>query len=107
MVQLEAMKPGALRSLCTERGVLPTGLVEKQDLIRALAPMAVPDPQAAYTPGKAVASVPKGPPFEQKDLDGAPTKVLKKLCTDHGVLPNPPIERTDLIKALAVLGKFT
>lgn len=107
MVQLEAMKPGALRALCTERGVLPSGLVEKQDLIRALAPLAVPDPQAAYTPGKAVASVPKGPPFEQKDLDAAPTKVLKKLCTDHGVLPNPPIERTDLVKALAVLGKFT
>jgi len=107
MVQLEAMKPGALRALCMEFGVLPTGLVEKQDLIRALAPLASADPKAAYTPGRAVASVPKGPPFEQKELDAAATKVLKRLCTDHGVLPDPPIERTDLVKALAAIGKLT
>lgn len=103
---LETMTTGELRKLCVLRGVLPAGAVERSDLSDALAPLASePPPGAARAPAKAPAPAVAPPAassrFKRSDLEAMSTKELKALCTQKGVLPPPPLEKTDLVQALA------
>jgi len=119
-LELSAMSTGALRTLCVQCGVLPVGIVERSDLLGALAPFVVSPPvlQPVSVPPVvpaapvAVEESPAKQPQEtvvptgnlsRQALDGLPTKVLRNLCVQHGVLPNPPVERGDLIQALILL----
>lgn len=95
---LELLPTGALRTLCVQRGVLPAGIVERTDLLVALAPMAVPPKAAPVTKASVVPPARKA--FTRGDLDGMATKELRMLCIQKGVLPPPPLERQDLVQAL-------
>lgn len=85
---------GALKNLCIQRGVLPAVVVERSDLLNALAPFCV---------------APKAPPpgatgakkeFRRSDLVKMSVKDLKALCIQKMCLPPPPLEKDDLVKAL-------
>lgn len=106
---LEAMSTGALRMLCMEHKVLPVGIVERTDLLGALAPLAVSAPPADVPPPS---EPPKDDPVQlgsqsqclsREALESMPTKALRLLCIQHGVLPSAPVERGDLVQALASL----
>eukprot|EP00927_Polykrikos_kofoidii_P034947 TRINITY_DN29536_c0_g1_i2.p1 TRINITY_DN29536_c0_g1~~TRINITY_DN29536_c0_g1_i2.p1 ORF type:complete len:649 (+),score=109.51 TRINITY_DN29536_c0_g1_i2:120-2066(+) len=110
---LEASSAGALRKLCIERGVLPEGIVERTDLLRALAPLAdaaapPSSMQKTQTASLPVPEIPSsmlaGKSFTRQDLEAMTSKALRALCVHRGVLPGGPIERGDLICALAPLG---
>jgi len=102
---LETLSVGALRKHCVQRGVLPPGIVERTDLQAALAKFAT----AAPAQGATARPPPPPPPpqepasrrFTRSGLEAMSTKELKGLCSQKGVLPPPPLERGDLIQALA------
>lgn len=119
---LDAMSAKELRALCTQRGVLPHGMAERSDLVRALEPFVSkprPEPQtsladmlsghdSAQSNGS---SIPPGPRtahlgsmrFSAADLQSIPLKILRGLCVQHKVLPPNALERQDYVKALAPL----
>jgi hypothetical protein len=90
--------------------VLPQGIVERGDLLSALAPF-VTKPKASkwdqtapssQPPAAAKAAGPApGQAFTLQDLEAMSSKALRTLCAQKGVLPNGPVERGDLLKALA------
>jgi len=124
--ELEAMKSSTMRTYCMHHGVLPSGTVERADLIRVLTPFATvapsnrtvlppslppkaPAPKAAALktaasvtsrPGADV-TVPSRPKFTRVELEGTPSKTLRSYCIHFGVLPSGMVERADLLKALA------
>jgi len=116
------MSASALQKLCKQRGVLPVGIVERGDLFKALEPLAVAAPPAAKAQTPKPPAQPKvqqqtkAPPAEAKatqvsankrftraDLEAMPSKELRALCVQRGVLPNGPVERGDLLQVLAPL----
>lgn len=131
LADLDGMPTKTLRALCTQRGVLPPGTVERTNLLQVLAPLAkslrepVPAPVAqappsAAAPGVEGAKGPTGeePPakkprtasehlgemrFTMADLEAMPLKTLRGLCKQHKVNPACAIERADFMKALAPL----
>lgn len=124
---LAAMPIRGLRDLCVQYGVLPSGTVDKSDLVAALTPHAVDAVPATATSGEAfepfipfVVPTPAvaaqaagrgaprpakdflaGAPFSSAELEGLPSKTLRTLCMQNGVLPSGPVERCDLLTALA------
>jgi len=82
--QLEKMGVGALKKLCTAKGVLPAGAAEKADLVKVLKRFAT-----------AAAS------FSQADLASMPSKALRQLCAQKGILSAGMLERDDFLRALA------
>merc|ERR1719343_1950076 len=88
--EIEVLGIGALKSLCVQRGVLPAVIVERADLLNALAPFAVAS--------KAGAAAKKE--FRRSDLQKMSVKDLKALCIQKMCLPPPPLEKDDLVKAL-------
>jgi len=105
---LEKMPSKELRSLCIQYGVLPSGSLERSSMMEALKPKATapPPPQpppngdgATNTHG-GQADFLAGAPFSKEDLDSMPSRTLKTLCIQRGVLPHGMAERTDLVEAL-------
>jgi hypothetical protein len=100
--ELESMSVAGLKSLCVQLGRLPPGIVERSDLVKVLVPLASKEaPAAAAAAATAAAAPAPAAPTTQAELEAMPTKALKSLCEHRGCLPPPPIERTDLIRALA------
>lgn len=111
---LLAMSAVKLRALCVHHGVLPHGAVERDELISALAPFVAEPPRPSRwdkmaptlyvtqpsPPGTAGAAHQS---FTREDLDNMPSKMLRELCQQRSVLPPGPVERSDLLKALAPL----
>lgn len=96
---LELLPAGALRKLCIQRNVLPAGIVERSDLLVALIPFAVQPIPKVPPPAPKAPAANKG--FTRSELETMPTKELRTLCVQKGVLPPPPLERSDLVQALA------
>lgn len=115
--ELEGMGTGALRAVCMQRNVLPSGIVERSDLLKALIPFATMPVPPAFVPAAPVAAASPapsptqaapalpGPPFAREALEAQTTKALRALCIQQGVLMRAPVERGDLISALAQLGR--
>jgi len=100
---LEKMGVGALRTLCIQHGVLPPGSLERSDLFQALTPLAVAPPApSVHTPGVAV-HTPGVRTFTRAELDAMPSKALKALCAEKGVLETGMMERSEFLKALTPL----
>lgn len=123
---LDKLPVKTLRAYCAQSGRLPNVAVERNDFVQALlplcsntasrppaaaspaapkaaAPPSQPAAKAAMTPGLQPAASKSGDlpsKFTTKDLQAFPNKMLKNLCVKHGVLPNGPIEREDLVRAL-------
>jgi len=108
---LEGKGAGALRSLCIQHGVLPSGCLERSDLFQALLPLALPPRPAAaptpavHKPGVGVAMKPGVAirTFTRAELDAMPSKALRLLCAEKGVLETGMMERSEFIKALEPL----
>mmetsp|Transcript_85621 Transcript_85621/g.173792 ORF Transcript_85621/g.173792 Transcript_85621/m.173792 type:complete len:656 (+) Transcript_85621:179-2146(+) len=109
MQDLNAGTTGYLRTLCVQRGVLPAGIVERGDLLKALTPLAtgpkvVPPLFAPNAPKVVQPPVHVQPPqnkvFTRADLDAMTSKELRALCVQRGRLPSGLVEREDLIQAL-------
>jgi len=123
LAELEAMPTKTLRSLCLQRGVLQSGMIERSDFFNALAPLAVqPKPAAPPPPPKPpteeVAATKRARDdealpqakkhlgamkFTAADLESMPLKTLRDLCKQHGVLPACALERADFVQALIPL----
>jgi len=100
---IEMLPASQLRMLCMQYNVMPPGAVERGDLLRALAPLAAPAQREA-TPAKAPSpTVAPNKTFTKGDLDAMPSKALRALCAQRGVLPSGLVERGDLLAALAPL----
>lgn len=129
--ELDTMGAKALRDLCVQYRVLPQGMVDKMDLVKALMPLATdaPKPKSRVAPTPEISQprvpvsapatvpsssppVPKagtktspdllaGSPFTRGDLDGVTSSRLRTLCIQKGCLPPGPVERSDLLDALA------
>lgn len=119
---LDKAPVSTLRAWCIQHGVLPAVAVERGDLVEPLLPLAAPSPPAAapqqpqlsqpqrqsqpqpqvHQPLRTEPGVPPGL-FTRADLDAMPSKTLRALCADRGVLPGGPVERSELIQALAPL----
>mmetsp|Transcript_174835 Transcript_174835/g.425375 ORF Transcript_174835/g.425375 Transcript_174835/m.425375 type:complete len:628 (+) Transcript_174835:160-2043(+) len=70
---LEAMGAGALRALCMQRNVLPVGIVERIDLVKALAPFAA---APAHVPAPAPAPVAAPAKTEPAPAPAAPPSTI-------------------------------
>eukprot|EP00913_Durusdinium_trenchii_P026258 g24637.t1 len=93
-----------LRNMCVQYKVLPIGMVERTDLLKALEPLAVvksassscATARAVERPGNGVRS--DLPSFTTADLDTMPISKLKMYCIQFG-------RKSDLKKALLPLAK--
>lgn len=98
MMDLENKPTKDLRALCSARGVLPNGMVERSDLVAALAPFSIRlVDQVAPSP---TLSTPVPKVFTAADLDTMSVKVLRGLCSRRNILPPGSVERSDLVKVL-------
>lgn len=100
---IDLLPTGALRTLCVQRGVLPAGIVERTDLLVALAPFATaPTPKAPAVPVQRAPAPAVAPrkTFTRSDLESMSVKDLRAHCIQNGVLPPPPLEKGDLLQAL-------
>lgn len=117
MKDLESFSVGMLRRYCEERNVMPAGVIERTDLVKALSRFAVVSQPVVggslQTAGQAKGGTAAAAPttakadqphcvgrFTRAVLDTMPVKDLRSLCVQKGVLPPPPLERTDLVRAL-------
>merc|ERR1712048_1163101 len=118
---LETLPASTLRSYCTQYAVLPIGAVERGEFVSALAPFAKPassqpkvvppkvqQPRTAHPNAFTPLSSAKVSPasvksFTPQDLEAMPSKALRALCVERGVLPNGSVERSDLVQALTPL----
>jgi len=133
LADLDGMPTKTLRALCTQRGVLPPGTVERTNLLQVLAPFATqpqaaaPEPAAEAPRQSTAAPAPPPRPAQQEeeeppakrqktsaehlgemrftlaDLEALPLKTLRGLCIQHKVFPACAIERADFMKALRPL----
>ena len=93
--------------------VLPPGMVERTDLLKALERLAIV--KNAIPAGTAAAARAVGerlsngrpdlPSFTTDELDTMPISKLKMFCIQFGRLPSGSLEKSDLKKALAPLAK--
>ena len=119
---IEALSPLPTCSPCGLRPVfsacrlqvLPPGMVERTDLLKALERLAIVKnavPAGTAAAAKAVgerlagAARPDLPSFTTDDLDTMPISKLKMFCIQFGRLPSGSLEKSDLKKALAPLAK--
>ena len=105
-----------LRNLCVQYKVLPPGMVERTDLLKALEPLAVVKSQVPASTAAAAKAVGERlgngtfsrsdlPSFSTLDLETMPISKLKMYCIQYGRLPSGSLEKSDLKKALAPLAK--
>lgn len=105
-----------LRNLCVQYKVLPPGMVERTDLLKALEPLAVVKSQIPASTAAAAKAVGERlgngtfsrsdlPSFSTLDLETMPISKLKMYCIQYGRLPSGSLEKSDLKKALAPLAK--
>eukprot|EP00439_Symbiodinium_sp_Y106_P077180 s315_g16.t1 len=111
---LQGYPSKTLRNLCVQYKVLPPGMVERTDLLKALERLAIVKnavPAGTAAAAKAVgerlagAARPDLPSFTTDDLDTMPISKLKMFCIQFGRLPSGSLEKSDLKKALAPLAK--
>ncbi|CAE7737208.1 unnamed protein product [Symbiodinium sp. CCMP2456] len=111
---LQGYPSKTLRNLCVQYKVLPPGMVERTDLLKALERLAIVKsavPAGTAAAAKAVgerlagAARPDLPSFTTEDLDTMPISKLKMFCIQFGRLPSGSLEKSDLKKALAPLAK--
>lgn len=108
---LQGYPSKTLRNMCVQYKVLPIGMVERTDLLKALEPLAVvksassscATARAVERPGNGVRS--DLPSFTTADLDTMPISKLKMYCIQFGRLPSGSLEKSDLKKALLPLAK--
>mmetsp|Transcript_59547 Transcript_59547/g.93999 ORF Transcript_59547/g.93999 Transcript_59547/m.93999 type:complete len:567 (+) Transcript_59547:2-1702(+) len=132
VADLAGMPLKTLRGLCSQHRVLPACAVEREDFVKALAPLASDgqlassvdaSPNVEVSPADMDAGERKakwqrvaasgelgGIQFSEADLSAMPLKTLKGLCSQYKVLPACAVERGDFVKALipfavAVVGK--
>mmetsp|Transcript_51719 Transcript_51719/g.93198 ORF Transcript_51719/g.93198 Transcript_51719/m.93198 type:complete len:801 (+) Transcript_51719:279-2681(+) len=104
---LQTMKVGTLRMNCIQYGVLPPGFVEKDDLVKALMPLAT-KPQTSVpqrlapqvSAASQAASKMEKPKFTTEDVDAMKVGTLRTYCIQYGVLPAGSVEKDDLVQAL-------
>lgn len=138
-VNLATASVSQLRSLCLKHGVLPTGIIEKSDLVNALTPilglqetpaqrtptptaqpqgraprvskfdmMTAPPPKDTKIMGLTIPVPSKAPSgtgqsFTRAAMQAMSSKELRTLCIERKVLPPGPVERSELLQALAPL----
>ncbi|CAE7444052.1 unnamed protein product [Symbiodinium natans] len=110
---LQGYPSKTLRNLCVQYKVLPPGMVERTDLLKALERLAIVKnavPAGTAAAAKAVGERlangrPDLPSFTTDDLDTMPISKLKMFCIQFGRLPSGSLEKSDLKKALAPLAK--
>ncbi|CAE7298105.1 unnamed protein product [Symbiodinium pilosum] len=110
---LQGYPSKTLRNLCVQYKVLPPGMVERTDLLKALERLAIV--KNAIPAGTAAAARAVGerlsngrpdlPSFTTDELDTMPISKLKMFCIQFGRLPSGSLEKSDLKKALAPLAK--
>ncbi|CAJ1379959.1 unnamed protein product [Effrenium voratum] len=105
---LQGYPSKTLRNLCVQYHVLPPGMVERTDLLKALEHLAVVKGLAttnAAAPGRTTQARPDLPSFTTTELDTMPISKLKMYCIQFGRLPSGSLEKSDLKKALLPLAK--
>mmetsp|Transcript_27587 Transcript_27587/g.63796 ORF Transcript_27587/g.63796 Transcript_27587/m.63796 type:complete len:368 (+) Transcript_27587:119-1222(+) len=129
---LDGMTTKELRALCVQLGVLSSKMVDREDLLQGLRPLAkveqpppqpakrpaaemTPAPVAPATHGAPVVAPPKAKPppdvlngaaFTKTDLLSLPAKILKMLCMQKKVMPSGTIEKSHLVDALVPFATF-
>lgn len=111
---LQGYPSKTLRNLCVQYKVLPPGMVERTDLLKALEPLAVVKNATPASASARAGAERLGngtftrsdlPSFTNVELETMPISKLKMYCIQYGRLPSGSLEKSDLKKALAPLAK--
>jgi len=92
--ELGTMSTKALRTLCAQRGVLPPGMVERSDLLKALIPTTIRAATISDVNGQARGSSP--PAGTTNGNSSACASSTKRPNESAGVAPEPPAKQTRL-----------